>query len=94
MGRAVVVGLPVWVLLLGLLPLSGLGPGPCLALATLVALGAVIWADRSHARRTAAPADAAHRPRAARRQMGPLAAAGLTLGVVLVLVYVIFVFRA
>lgn len=69
-----------------------MGPLPCFFGASFIALGVVIWNDRRHARREAAEVAAA--PGAAeapRRQMSPLTAAGLTLGGVVVLFYVVFV---
>ncbi len=86
------VFLPVWIVLLGVLPyLTGMGPLACLSLATLVAVAAVVLVERRRSRREARPAGA---PAAARRPMGALTAAGLTLGVVVVLAYVVFVLRS
>ncbi len=89
--RAAAIGVPVWIVLLALLPATGLGVGACLALATALGIAAVIVAERLRAggRRAGGPA----RPEW-RRPMSPLAAVALTLGVVAVIVYVIFVIRA
>ena len=93
--RGAAVGVPVWILLLGLLPFTGLGVGACLLGATVVAVAAVVLVERLRGRRAAGDAGrAAGGRRVARGRMSPLAAAGLTLGVVLVIVYVIFVVRA
>ena len=84
------MGIPTWILLLLLLPLSGAGVLPCFFGASLLAAGVVIWADRRHARReggaTPRPADTPRSP------MSPLAAAGLTLGAVVLVLYIVFVF--
>jgi hypothetical protein len=86
-----VVFLPVWIVLLAVLPfVTGMGPLACLSLATLVAVVAVVLVERRRSRRDARPAGA---PAVARRPMGALTAAGLTLGVVVVLIYVVFVLR-
>jgi len=89
--RAAAVGVPTWIVLLALLPFTGLGVGACLALATALAIGAVIGAERLRGRgsRQRGPRGAGQR-----RAMSPLAAAGLTLAAVAVLVYVVFVIRA
>ena len=89
--RAAAVGVPTWIVLLALLPFTGLGVGACLALATALAIGAVIGAERLRGR-----GSRQRGPRGAgpRRAMSPLAAAGLTLAAVAVLVYVVFVIRA
>ncbi len=90
------VGLPVWILLLWLLPLSGMGPLPCLTLATALAVVAVVLVERRRARRLRAAGDgeAAASPRGRRGPMSAPAAVALTLGVVALLVYVLFVIRA
>ena len=90
--RAAAVGVPTWIALLALLPFTGMGVGACLAVATALAIAAVVGAERLRARgpRERAP----RRGRGPRRSMSPLAAAGLTLAAVAVLVYVIFVIRA
>lgn len=90
MGRAVVVGIPVWIAMLALLPQTGLGPMACLGLATIVAAAAIVTAFRSRRRLAPAPDGA----RTARRPMGALAGAGVALGAVALLAYAIFVLRA
>jgi len=86
------VFLPVWIVLLGVLPpATGLGPLACLSLATLLAATAVVVVERRRARRAARPAGG---PPAPRRPMGALTAASLTLGAVALLIYVIFVLRS
>jgi hypothetical protein len=91
-----VVFLPLWIVLLGVLPFAtGLGPLACLSLATLAAAAAVVVVERRRARRAARPATRpADGPPAPRRPMGALTAAGLTLGAVVLLIYVIFVLRS
>ena len=88
--------LPVWIVLLGVLPYAtGLGPLACLSLATLLAAAAVVLVERRRGRREArAEARPAGGPPPARRPMGPLTAAGLTLGAVALLIYVVFVIRS
>jgi hypothetical protein len=86
------VFLPVWIVLLGVLPYAtGLGPLACLSLATLLAAAVVVLVERRRARAEARPAGG---PPPARRPMSPLAAAGLTLGAVALLIYVVFVIRS
>jgi len=86
------VFLPVWIVLLGVLPyVTGLGALGCLSLATLGAAVLVVVVERRRSRREARPADG---PPPTRRPMGPLTAAGLTLGAVVLLIYVVFVLRA
>ena len=46
MGRAALVGVPTWIVLLALLPFTGLGVGACLALATVLAIAAIVVAER------------------------------------------------
>jgi uncharacterized iron-regulated membrane protein len=86
------VGIPTWILLLFLFPFSGLGPLLCLTGATLVTAAVVVWSER---RRGPIPGDddapASDEPRA---PMGALAGAGIAMGVVVLLVYVLFVIRA
>ena len=89
MVRGAAIGVPVWIVLLAALPATGLGVGACLALATGLAIAAVVVAQRLRGREPRAASGA--RPR---RAMSPLAAAALTLGVLAVLVYVILVTRA
>jgi hypothetical protein len=93
--RGAAVAVPVWIALLGLLPFTGLGVGACLLLATAGAAVAVLLTERLLAGR-AREADGREAPgrRRARRRMGAPAAVALTLGVVLLVVYVIFVLRA
>lgn len=96
---ALLVGLPVWLVLLLLVPNTGLGPMPSLALSSLVALGVVVAAERLW--RRVAPARRApgtpegDRPaagrRARKRPMSPLLAVVLTLAGVALFVYVIFI---
>ena len=90
--RGAAVGVPVWIVLLGLLPFTGLGVAACLLGATAVAVAAMVVAERAHARRAAPPEHAG--ARGPRRRMSPLAAAAITLGAVLLVVYVIFVLSA
>ena len=93
--RGALVGFPTWIALLWLLPLTGLGVMPCFTLATLLAVAAVVLAERYRRRRAGAPAPegpaGGARPR---RPMSPLAAAGLTLAGVALLIYVVFVIRS
>jgi len=90
--RGAAVGVPTWIVLLALLPFTGLGVGACLALATGLAIVAVIVAERLRGRdRPPGAASPRARPR---RAMSPLAAAGLTLLAVAIVVYVIFVIRS
>ena len=92
-GRSAAVGIPTWIVLLALLPLTGMGPLPCLSLATLLAGALVVVVERRRSRRgeRAEASPGAVRPR---RPMGALTAALLTLGGVALLVYVVFVIRA
>jgi hypothetical protein len=91
-GRAALVGVPTWSVLLAVLPFTGLGVGACLALATGIAIAAAIGAERLRGRdRSAAPAE---RPPGPRRALSPLAAAGLTLLAVAIIAYVVFVLRS
>lgn len=90
--RGAAIGVPTWIVLLALLPFTGLGVGACLALATGLAIAAALGAERLRGRdRPPTPASPRGRPR---RAMSPLAAAGLTLLGVAILVYVIFVIRS
>ena len=84
--------MPTWIVLLAALPFTGLGVLACLTLATALAIAVVIVAERMRGRGPRAAGE----PRAGGRfrSMSPLAAAGLTLGVVALLVYVVFVIRA
>jgi hypothetical protein len=91
-GRAAAVGVPTWIVLLGALPFTGLGVGACLALATGLAIAAVVAAERLRSRGDRPAADRG--PARPRRAVSPLAAVGLTLAVVAVLVYVVLVIRA
>ena len=92
MVRGAAIGVPTWIVLLAALPATGLGVVACLALATGLAIAAVVVAERLRGREPrAGGAAAGARPR---RAMSPLAAAALTLGAVAVLVYVILVIRA
>jgi hypothetical protein len=71
------------------LPFTGLGVVACLTLATALAVGAVLGAERLRPRGDRPAAEPA--PPRRRRSMSPLAAAALTLGAVVVLIYVIWV---
>jgi hypothetical protein len=71
------------------LPFTGLGVVACLTLATALAVGAVLGAERLRPR-GGRPADEPRAPRP-RRSMSPLAAVALTLGGVVVLIYVVWV---
>jgi hypothetical protein len=87
-----VVFLPVWIVLLGVLPyVTGMGPLGCLSLATLVAVVVVVLVERRRSRREARPPAG---PPPTRKPMSALTAAGLTLGAVALVVYVVFVLRA
>ncbi len=86
------VFLPVWIVLLWVIPFTTpLGPLASLTLATLLAVAAVVVVERRRSRREARPAGG---PPVARKPMSALAGAGIALGVVVVLVYVVFVLRA
>lgn len=86
------VFLPVWIVLLGVLPYAtGLGPLACLSLATLLAAGVVVLVERRRSRREARTAAG---PPVARKPMSALTGAGIALGVVVLLIYVVFVLRA
>ncbi len=90
--RGAAIGVPTWIVLLALLPFTGLGVGPCLGLATGLAVVAVVATERVRGRGARdAPAPRRDRPR---RTLGPLAAAGLTLLAVAIVVYVVFVIRS
>ena len=92
MGRSAAVFLPVWIVLLGTLPFAtGLGPLACLSIATLVAAAVVVLIERRRARRDAPQPAGAPRER---HPMSALTAAGLTLGAVVLVVYVVFVLRS
>lgn len=94
-GRLVAIALPVFVVLLIALPFTGMGAVGCLSAAILLTGATVWWAERRRARRLgAARAAAAQGETAYRQPMGPLTAAALTLGGVLLLIYVILVIRA
>jgi hypothetical protein len=90
-GRGALVGVPTWILLLALLPFTGLGAGACLALATGLAIAAVVVAERLRPREGRDGPAARARPR---RAMSPLAAVGLTLLAVAIIAYVVFVIRS
>jgi cobalamin synthase len=93
-GRAAAVGIPVWIVLLALLPFSGLGPLPCLTIATLGAVVTIVLAERRRTRRIAGAAAGDELRRGERAPMSAATAAALTLGAVVLLVYVVFVIRA
>ena len=67
------LGIPVWILLLWLLPLSGMGPLPCLTLATALTAGVVVLAERRRARRLRDDGDA-DAPTGPRGRRGPMSA--------------------
>ena len=92
--RGALVGFPTWILLLWVLPLTGLGVLPCFLGASVLAAIVVVLAERRHRRRHAAAAQAEPGPAKPRRPMSPLAAAGLTLAGVALLAYILFVIRA
>ncbi len=84
--RIAAVAVPAWVVLLLLVPLTGLGIMPSLLTATLLAAGAGAGVEM----RRGAP-----RPRARRRApMSAARAVALTLLAVALLAYVVFVLRA
>jgi hypothetical protein len=98
-GRSALVGFPVWILLLALLPLTGMGVLPCLLGATVLTAAAVVVVERRRARRATAAGDAAATgdhgaPPGRRRPMSAPAAVALTLGAVVLLAYVVLVIRA
>lgn len=89
-----IVGLPIWLVLLVVVPSSGLGAIGSLGVSTLLATGVVVLAERLRGRR-ASPAEgdpgaAPPRPRE-RRPMSPLRAVILTLASVVLVVYVVFI---
>jgi hypothetical protein len=90
--RGALIGFPTWILLLWLLPLTGLGVLPCFVAASALAAIVVVLAERRHRRRQSGPSPTG--PPRPRRAMSPLTAAGLTLGAVALLAYVLFVIRA
>ena len=95
--RGALVGIPTWLVLLLLFPLTGLGVLPCLLGATIVTIAVVVLAERRHRRRHA-DADAgggdARTVARTRKPMSALTAVALTLGGVALLAYVLFVIRA
>ena len=93
-GRMAAIGFPVWILLLFLFPFTGLGPLLCLTGATLVTAGVLVWTERRRSRRGGDEDRDAEVPEAPRAPMGALAGAGIAMGVVVLLVYVIFVIRS
>ena len=90
-GRAAAIGIPIWLVLLFLFPFTGMGALPCMMGATLITAGVVLWADRRRERRARAEGAGERRADAPRRPMGPLTAAALTLGGVLLVAYVLFI---
>jgi hypothetical protein len=70
---------------------TGLGPLACLSLATLLAAVLVVLVERRRSRTETRPDGG---PGPARRPMSALTGAGVALGVVALLVYVIFVLRS
>jgi hypothetical protein len=93
-GRTAAVGIPTWIVLLAVLPFTGLGALACLSLATLLAGALVVVVERRRSRGGEAAEEAAVGTPRARRPMGPLTAAALTLGGVALLAYIVFVVRA
>jgi hypothetical protein len=91
---ALIVGLPIWLVLLVVVPRSGLGLMASLGLSTLLAAGAVLLAERQWGRGPA-PAGGEQGPvprrRRERRPMSPLRAVVLTLASVVLVIYVIFI---
>lgn len=90
---SLIVGLPIWLVLLVVVPASGLGAIGSLSLSTLLAAGAVVLAERRLGRRTD-PAGEAPRGGARRRRrapMSPVRAVFLTLVAVVAAIYVIFI---
>jgi hypothetical protein len=82
----------VWIVLLAVLPFAtGLGPLACLSLATLLAAVLVVLVERRRSRTETRPDGG---PAPVRRPMSALTGAGVALGVVALLVYVIFVLRS
>lgn len=88
--RCALLGIPVWLVLLVLIPQTGLGALPSLTLATLCTVGVVVVSERRRGRVGTPPRSESGR---SRRPMGPLTAAALTLGGVVLFIYVIFVIR-
>lgn len=89
-----IVGLPIWLVLLVVVPASGLGAIGSLSLSTLLATGVVVLAERVWGRRASpaeGDAEAAPRRRRERRPMSPLRAVILTLASVVLVIYVIFI---
>jgi hypothetical protein len=90
--RAAAVGVPTWIALLALLPFTGMGVGACLAVATALAIVAILVVERLRGRGKRME----RRQRGPRtlRSMSPFAAAALTLGAVALVVYIVWVIRA
>lgn len=92
---ALVVGLPLWLLLLLVMPRTGLSPLAALSASTVLAGGVVVVAERvRRARIGRAAADAEVRPRGAPRARRPMSAGAavlLTLAGVAAVVYVLFI---
>lgn len=89
---ALIVGLPVWLLLLLSVPRTGLGPMPSLALSTLLATALVVVAERLRRRRAPDGGPEGTAPgTGARRPMSAVTAVLLTLGVVIGVAYTLFV---
>ncbi|MEQ8834642.1 MAG: hypothetical protein RIB67_09395 [Miltoncostaeaceae bacterium] len=92
---ALIVGLPVWLVLLLTVPRLGLGPMPSLALASLVAAVLVVVAERLRRgglrRRGATGGAPGPGPAAPRRPMSAVTAVLLTLGIVIAVAYTLFV---
>lgn len=93
-GRAVLVGLPVWLVLLLFLPRLDLSPMASFSLASLVAILAVVGAGIGLRRRGRAREAGAAGTGSTRVRIGPLGAVALTLLAVALLAYTIFVLRS
>lgn len=83
-------------MLLAALPFTGLGVIACLSLAVVLSCTAVVLAERRRTRRTAGAAAGSSEglTRGERAPMSAVTGAGIALGAVVVLVYVVFVIRA
>jgi hypothetical protein len=91
---SLIAGLPIWLVLLVVVPATGLGSIGSLALSTLLAAAAVVLAERRWGRRSDAGGDTSQAgPRRVRDKgpMSPLRAVFLTLAAVVAVIYVIFI---
>lgn len=88
-----IVGLPIWLVLLVVVPASGLGAIGSLSLSTLLAAGAVVLAERRLGRRTGRAGEAPQvgGRRRERAPMSPVRAVFLTLVGVVAVIYVVFI---